>query len=1073
MRYVSWWLAGTALLTALGCSGGGSSPLAPAAPTAGSTPNPVATLSASGSLGSPMIQGDITTSALAIYTLQIDPATLQATSSLKETRSGQANDDIYMLSIDSFLTASSFGVVGISGTATTLDVEYQVTHPFPAPSNPTGTPNGSTNRADLGIAGMVLFLADVPSATGNTYFTDKVANTALIANADAYYAPGGLLSVTGNANTFPYRLLVDELADSRKDISNSGNVTGNFGADGWTRSEFGPTNDGWTGYGVLHQGQTSVGTMSLDLDELALGFSLDVGIIAKYNDPRGGTTGAQKKANRLPPAAADATLFAYRMPHGALDASTIAFEGESGGFSPNTISASTLSFHIDDFDATATETSAADLSADLAFDTVAVGESGAPTLEVCIPGVLGDATFVSAAIPVEDDDSAAGGDAGADSGQPGDALYYTAIVTKVAGSGQSTGLFTGMARATDPETGLLIGLDESLAPLPTAPEAVTYQAFPILMNNLPTATVALTSADPMNSGTSAGVSVTAMGDLDGDNLDVLVDWGDGGGFVTVASGLVGPAYPPQTPSGPQMNNVDLVTDAIAMVVRVTDGVSNVDFPLPYTLGANRAPVLTGSPALALTPIAPPATFTMNVGTATAVDPEGDAVTYLITTDTAPNGPFPDATGQAAFPIASLGPYPTPGVVAMTVHARDPLHGNTTPAQPDSTSTYAVVNATVQACPGLAYSGANLSGSYSATGANAWNLNSSNSPALDYAAMTNTSISPSGGVFSQATAPASNDVVIAMWSTAASGSLSIQQALNSAAAGLSLTRRINDMEVDPTVASGARVVFSLCEPTFLNGAGTYGPPAINYGATGAGTNFYYFDKSAAPFTPATSFTTVSTGANRVIAMSVDTNGDVFVIDANHTMHKYVKASAYAEQVTAPFPMDLAPIIGTNAGVGDANHKVSDFIINDRNKNFFILVVTQGPAGAPGNFLMYRVECDGVFNATIAGNPNPVRFVGNSGDVTQSQASDIQIDQRGSTGAILATQGEAQIMVSIQVGAYMRQFLNTNMQAYLTYNIYGPEVHMGVPLNNMGWGIYTGIPSPAYQINYSGTPHTNWQ
>jgi hypothetical protein len=330
-----------------------------------------------------MVAGDLSTSALAIYSLHIDPATMSASSTLKETRSGQANDDLYMLSIDSFLRADSFKIRGIEGTATTLDLKYSIEHPFPAPNNPLGAPNGSTNRADLGITGMAMVLADVPSATGNTFFTDRVANTTLVANADAYYSPGGLITFAGTTNTFPYKQLVDELAGgtgSRNGQSNGGNVAGNFGTDGWTRAEFGPTNDGWTGYGALHQGQTSTNTLSLNKSDLAGGLDLDVAIVAKYGDPRGGTTGAQKKANRLPPATADATLFAYRMPHNALDGSRVIVEPATGNFLPNAISGSDLSFHVEDADARAAETSAADLSADLAFDTVAVGESGTPTL---------------------------------------------------------------------------------------------------------------------------------------------------------------------------------------------------------------------------------------------------------------------------------------------------------------------------------------------------------------------------------------------------------------------------------------------------------------------------------------------------------------------------------------------------------------------------------------------------------------------------------------------------------------------------------------------------------------------
>jgi len=523
---------GLIALSLLGCSGFGSeSLLVPAATPQAPEALPIAPFtSVQGSLGSAVQQGDLHLSALAIYTIDVDPVPLTATSRLKESRSGQANDDLYMLSIDRFLTADSFALVGITGTATTLDLDYLVTHPFAAPMDPTGTPNGSTNRADLGIGGMILFLADVPSAAGNTYFTDRVANTAIITNADAYYSPGGLLTVSGNANTFPCRQLVDELLDgtgSRKGISNDGDVTGNFGIDGWTRSEFGPSNDGWTGYGFLHQGQVTAGTLSLNRLALSSGFSLDLAIIAKYNDPRGGATPTEKKANRLPPATADATRFAYRGNHAALDNAQIAFAGQSGEFIANTITAATLSFHVVDWDARALETSAVDLSEDPAFNTVALGESGTATLAVCIPGLLGDATVTSDVSSVLDDDTAVGGDPGQDSGRPGDALCFSALVTKVAGSGQLAQDYTGMVRATDPETDLIIGLDGSLVPLGSPPEPITYQTFTATLqtdNAPPSATVVLTSPDPLLSGLFAYLSITSIADAENDNLDVLIDW---------------------------------------------------------------------------------------------------------------------------------------------------------------------------------------------------------------------------------------------------------------------------------------------------------------------------------------------------------------------------------------------------------------------------------------------------------------------------------------------------------------------------------------------------------------------
>jgi hypothetical protein len=708
MRTVAWWLVGSLTLVVMGCSGGGSNPTAPST-NGSSLPSGTesAPISTSGSLGTPIQKGDLQTSALAIYTVDVNTETLSATSRLKEARSGQANDDLYMLSIDSFLNAGSFKITSVAADIDSVDLGYEVTHPFPAPSNPTGTPNGSTNRADLGISGMVLFLADVPSATNNTYFTDRVANTALVTNADAYFSPGGLLTTSGTANTYPYRQLVDEVADSRVGVTNGGSVDGNFGTNGWTLSELGGTNDGWTGGGVLHGGQSSKNSVSLDKGELASGFSLDVAIIAKYGDPRGGTTGAQKKANRLPPAAADATKFAYRLPHNSLDGARIVVESDAAGFIANTISAATISVHVVDPDARATETVAADLSADLGFQTVAVGESGTPTVEICIPGVNGTATTVADLSTVVDDDSTYGGDLAADTGAADDALFFQDSITKAAGAGETAGDFTGMVRVTDPETGLVIGLDGNLAPLAVPPASITYQAFSVTQlpdNAPPSATVTLLSADPLNSGTPAQVGITGISDADLDNLDITVDWGNGGGFVPVVAGLPSP-YANQSPSSPNMNNTDLVVDAINVIVRLDDGTAQVDYPVNYNLGANRPPQVTGTPALAVASLTTPASFTMNAGTATATDPEGDTISRTIT-----NNVNADVVTFAAFPNAANTTAIVPvGAVNFTAYANDALHPTA------SGTAYPVVVGTVTAAATVRLS-ANFD---TATGNNAW------------------------------------------------------------------------------------------------------------------------------------------------------------------------------------------------------------------------------------------------------------------------------------------------------------------------------------------------------------------
>jgi len=705
MRHFSWWITGTLLLGTLGCSTGGSqSPLAPA-PAGSGDPAPQTpagyVYNGSGALGAPLQSGDISQSALALYTIDVDPSSLTATATLKELRQGTATDDLYLLPIDSFLRPTSFSLTGVSRTADTLLLGWKFAHPFPAPSDPAGTPNGSTNRADLGIAAALLYLPDVASASGNTYFTDRVANTALVTNADSYYSPGALIDSTGlTANTFPLQMVVNEAADNRLGSSNGSLVTGNYGTDGWTRSELGAGNNQWTGYDILHQGQVAAGTLELSLAELTGGFSLDVAVLANYNDPRGGTTGAQKKANRLPPASPDTSLFAYRMPHGAWDVSGVTFLGQDTPFLDNAISAATLSFHVTDWDARATETAEADLANDANPTNVAIGEAGLPEFAICIPGVLGDDTVIDTwdtTLHVLDDDSAFGGDVSQDSGQRGDALLYSKLVTEPLTS-QAAGSYTGLARATDPSIAnitdpfFVIELDGTLSPLTSnIPTPVAYGVFTAevaTLNTPPSANAVLTTGDPMNSGTQPALSITAIADAELDPLTISVDWGDGAGFQTIVSGLNSP-YANQTPTGPQMNNADLVPDTINVTVRVSDGIAPpVDYPLSYTLGANRPPQVTGTPALSPSSVVTPATFNMVLGTATATDPEGDTVGLHVVNnrnaDTVTSGFSFPLTPNPSTPVTN----PPHSSVTFTVYATDALHPTT------SGTAYPAVNGNV-------------------------------------------------------------------------------------------------------------------------------------------------------------------------------------------------------------------------------------------------------------------------------------------------------------------------------------------------------------------------------------------
>ncbi|MEO7994080.1 MAG: hypothetical protein ABI743_06745, partial [bacterium] len=428
--------------------------------------------------------------------LRIDPHANTAEITLPEwSRGGTANDESYLLSLQRFAQPAQFRVTAVRKTASRLEIDWRFAHPFAGPSDPAAAPTAK-NRADLGFTGYVVVGVDVPTAANNTYFTDVVANTALIANADCYYRPAALLpGIAINANTFPAQVLVDERGlGNREGISNGGTPSGNFGVDGWTRPELGsaaPYNK-WTGFGVLHQGQAVTRTLILNRAALPvdIAVSLPLWIVAKYTDPRA----ARTVLDRLPAAPADITHFGYRMPQGALDVQRIVFEGSTGTYTPNVASAVTLGFHVEDWDVRSFASIFPDLAQETEVTKVAQGEQGFPTFAVCIPGVLGDSTVVDSwpSGALFDNDSAAGGDIGLDTGMPGDALYFKRAVAQPAGSGQVAGFKTGMARATDPSaslntSGYLFPLNNDLTPLTgTAPVPITYQAFTVQLKGPPT-----------------------------------------------------------------------------------------------------------------------------------------------------------------------------------------------------------------------------------------------------------------------------------------------------------------------------------------------------------------------------------------------------------------------------------------------------------------------------------------------------------------------------------------------------------------------------------------------------------
>lgn len=540
MRHMLWCLLLT--LATVGCHSDASAPSPPLTPDQPGTP----------ALGGAAVTGDLLQSAVGIFTLTIDPISLQASTALEATRAAQANDDLYLLPVTNFMTPATFQVLSVASEGSNLTVRWRFQHPIAAPSDPGGAPS-ATNRADLGFAGMALLLLDAPSASGNTYFSTVVANTDLCPAPDGYFQPYGLLDLPGyTANCFPFVQLVDEREDSREGVSNLGSAVGNYGSLGWTRAKLGaaaPFNK-WTGFGVLHQGQASINTFTFDRIAMAAAGPIDfrVAFIAKYADPRQGTTQEAQRANRLPPSLPDATKFAYRMPHGAPDVQRLQFLGEVGGLRANMASSTTLRFHLEDWDARATASTFSDLSQEPDVHKVAINEAGLPDMAVCIPGLRGgvsDSESFNIPQDVLADDSAVGGDVVEDSGEPMDALYYAHTLDQPVLTNQTPGVFTGMARSRDQEpVALMLPLDADLIPVAAPPANTTFTAFQVTLGepDLPPVIANVAVQTPVSDGGTLTITMSGIDDPELQDITVEADWDDNGSF-TVCSPVLTAPYP--------------------------------------------------------------------------------------------------------------------------------------------------------------------------------------------------------------------------------------------------------------------------------------------------------------------------------------------------------------------------------------------------------------------------------------------------------------------------------------------------------------------------------------------------
>lgn len=369
MRRVAGSLIGiTGLLAVAGCSGG--SPADPA--TSAALP--------------PSLAPGLTSGQEAIlgrYRLHVEPDALSVT--VEPIRVAQRQGFVFDLDIANFMETDTFKISGVTTDIEgDLEVEFTHAHPFPAPN--FSLPISAQNRADLGYTGRLVILADAQSSSflsGNV-----LLDPTGIKDPDGFLRAGPVLAdETLTNNTFPYVLLADESKDNRVGVSNGGSMTGNYDAagGGWHRGNIGANNDGWTGFDFVHQGQRVINSFTMRPEALGVGaFDVDVAIVIKYVDPRGGSGAAVLRSNRFPPATPDYTRFAYRLPHAALDNSVVKIENRVE-VTAAADGCTQVDFNVRDWDSYGVEGADLDLSDDPDLSSVAPGSNATPSVDSYAP----------------------------------------------------------------------------------------------------------------------------------------------------------------------------------------------------------------------------------------------------------------------------------------------------------------------------------------------------------------------------------------------------------------------------------------------------------------------------------------------------------------------------------------------------------------------------------------------------------------------------------------------------------------------------------------------------------------
>jgi len=580
-------------------------------PTSPSSASPAlnAGSGATGALPGWQYQGHLADGALGGYHLRVAGDAAELT----PWRVGLANDDLYFLGIDAFLRPGNLKITGIRRVGTRLQLDWRFTHPFGAPTD-FDAPPSAANRADLAIAARILFLTDVDNAqlAEQTFFTDVIANTKLITNPHGYCQSRGLLpAYPGNANTFPYQLVVDDGANAgagnRTGLPNTTPFIGNYdpGVGGWQRSNAGFDRNAWTGYGILHQGQSATGSFAVNTLELDGGsLEVDLAVIAKYQDPRGIP---DPRSKRLPAPNPDPFTFAYRMPHSALDVEWVASTG--GGPIPGQDPEASIEVLVEvrDWDARAAVTSESDLSLDPQVNTVATGEPGSPIVEISTPGL---SPIIVMGVEINP---------GTRTGLPSDEIAYRLTVTTT--SAPEDGTYPALVRVTDPERNsptrrdYTTDLAPGLMPI-TDPqlqvEPVTFMGTQFFVssgpNNPPTCDGVVPSSGFLEPGGTFTVNLSQIID-DSTNLKVSMEYtgtaNSQTSVVTIPYASISgeTAFDPFTDSRlTQKLTAPTELGQYELTVHLDDNINQVDCgPFPFTVGIPGTCPTVGSTANSLGP----------------------------------------------------------------------------------------------------------------------------------------------------------------------------------------------------------------------------------------------------------------------------------------------------------------------------------------------------------------------------------------------------------------------------------------------------------------------------------------